>query len=202
MKKLQMEITTNHALKEWAIAVNALKTGKTIMLLRKGGIHEKGGSFRVAHNRVLLYPTYEHQKTFMLKTDYSNQVVPVTPGWRPQSVNINSYAQITHILPVTDESIVNALFPFHIWSEKFVCDRFLWKPQQPLFVLLLRTYKLPAEQVVNYHQRYGGCKSWIDLNESISLEAAKPALSENIYSQLTTQICEIIGDSSYISSIS
>ncbi|WP_414620627.1 DUF1802 family protein [Calothrix sp. CCY 0018] len=196
-----MELTINNALKEWAIAVDALKTGKTIMLLRKGGIHEKGGSFQVAHNQVLLYPTYEHQKTFMLKADYSDQVISVTPGLRPESVKITSYAEITHILPVSDESIVNALFQFHIWSQEFVSDRQKWKPQEPLFVLLLRAYKLPAEQLVTYHQRYGGCKSWIDLNESISLGAAKPALSENVYSKLVAQICEIIGDSCYISSI-
>ena len=196
-----MELTTFHALKEWAIAVDALETGKTIMLLRKGGIHEKGGSFQVAHDRVLLYPTYEHQKTFMLKADYSDRVISVTPGLRPESVKITSYAEITHILPVSDESIVNALFPFHIWSKEFVSDRQKWKPQEPLFVLLLRVYKLPAEQFVTYHQRYGGCKSWIDLNESISLEAAKPALSENVYSKLVAQICEIIGDYCYISSI-
>jgi len=194
-----MELTTNNALKEWAIAIDALQTGKTIMLLRKGGIHEKGGSFRVAHNRVLLYPTYEHQQAVMLKADYSNQVISVTPGLRPESVNISSYAQITHILPVFDESIINALFPFHIWNEKFVCDRQQWKPQKPLFVLLLRTYKLSTELSVSYHPRYGGCKSWIDLNESISLEAAKPAMSENVYSRLAAQICEIIGDSSYAS---
>ncbi|MGB6299143.1 MAG: DUF1802 family protein [Rivularia sp. (in: cyanobacteria)] len=196
-----MELTTFHALKEWAIAVDALKTGKTIMLLRKGGIHEKGGSFQVARDRVLLYPTYEHQKSSMLKADYSNQIVTVTPGWRPETVKISSYAQITHILPVSDESIVAALFPFHIWSKEFVSDRLKWKPQQPLFVLLLRTYKLPSEQFVTYHQRYGGCRSWIDLNESISLEAVKPVLSDNNYSELVTQICKIIGDSSYISSI-
>lgn len=197
-----MELTINNALKEWAIAINALETGKTIMLLRKGGIHEKGGSFRVAHNRVLLYPTYEHQQTFMLKADYSNQVIPITPGWRPQSVKITSYAQITHILPVRDESIINALLPFHIWSQKFVCDRQQWKPQEPLFVLLLRTYKLSAEQSINYHPRYGGCKSWIDLNESISLDGAKPAMSENAYSNLVKQTREIIGDSIYTSSAS
>ncbi|MEM6401046.1 MAG: DUF1802 family protein [Cyanobacteria bacterium P01_D01_bin.116] len=187
-----MELTINNALKEWAIAINALETGKTIMLLRKGGIREKGGSFRVAHNRVLLYPTYEHQQAVMLKADYCNQVISVTTGSRPQTVKINSYAQITHVLPVTDESIINALLPFHIWNQKFVGDRQQWKPQEPLFVLLLRTYKLSTEQSVSYHPRYGGCKSWIDLNESISLEAAKPALSENAYSQLVAQICEII----------
>ncbi len=194
-----MELTTFHALKEWAIAINALESGETIMLLRKGGIHEKGGSFRVAHDRVLLYPTYEHQQTFMLKADYSNLVIPVTPGWRPESVNITSYAQITHILPVTDNSIVNALLPFHIWNQEFVRDRQQWKPEEPLFILLLRTYKLSTPRLVTYHPRYGGCKSWIDLNESISLAAAQPAISENVYSELVAQICEIIGDSSYAS---
>jgi hypothetical protein len=195
-----MELTTFHALKEWAIAIKALESGETIMLLRKGGIHEKGGSFRVAHDRVLLYPTYEHQQTFMLKADYSNLVIPVTPGWRPESVNITSYAQITHILPVTDNSIVNALLPFHIWNQEFLRDRQQWKPQEPLFILLLRTYKLSTPQLVTYDRRYGGCKSWIDLNESISL-VAQPAISENVYSELVTQICEIIGDSCSVSSI-
>lgn len=195
-----MELTINNALKEWAVAINALETGKTIMLLRKGGIHEKGGNFQVAHNRVLLYPTYEHQKAVMLKTDYSNQVIPVTPGWKPQSVKITSYAQITHILPVQDESIINALLPFHIWSKKFICDRQQWKPEKPLLILLLRTYKLSTEQSIDYHPRYGGCKSWIDLNESISLEGSTPAMSENVYSKLVKQIHEIIDDSLYSSS--
>ncbi|MGF1673602.1 MAG: DUF1802 family protein [Rivularia sp. (in: cyanobacteria)] len=194
-----MQLTTNHALKEWAIAINALESGETIMLLRKGGIHEKGGSFRVAHNQVLLYPTYEHQQTFMLKADYSNLVIPVTSGWRPQTVNITSYAEITHILPVTDDSIINALLPFHIWNQHFIRDRQDWKPLEPLFVLLLRTYKLATPQLVAYHPHYGGCKSWIDLHESISLAAAKPAISENTYSDLVVKICQITGDSSCIS---
>jgi len=40
-----MQLNTTHALKEWAVAVDALEQGKTIMLLRKGGIHEQGGRF-------------------------------------------------------------------------------------------------------------------------------------------------------------
>ncbi|BCX07554.1 MAG: hypothetical protein KatS3mg066_1413 [Fischerella sp.] len=42
-----MVTTTFHALKEWAVAVTALEAGKTIMLLRKGGIHERNGRFQV-----------------------------------------------------------------------------------------------------------------------------------------------------------
>ncbi|MEO1428629.1 MAG: DUF1802 family protein [Cyanobacteria bacterium J06633_8] len=196
-----MELTTNHALKEWAVAIKALETGKTIVLLRKGGIHEKGGSFRVAYNRVLLYPTYEHQKTSMLKPDYANQVIQIASDWQPKNINIASYAEISHILPVIDDSIINALFPFHIWNQEFVSYRQKWKPQQPLFVLLLRAYKLVIPQVIEYNPRYAGCKSWIELHKSISLEATKPVLSENAYSELVTQICEIIGNSSDVSGL-
>lgn len=193
-----MKITnTVHALKEWSIAVNALENGKTIMLLRKGGIHEEGGRFKVAHQQVLLYPTYEHQQSFMLKDEYANLVYPVTSGWHPETISMNSWAEITHILPVADESTVNELLPFHIWNEHFISDRLKWKSNQPLFVLLLRTYKLPQVQHIPYSPKYGGCKSWIDLYEQVELEDSKPVLSDLVYSQLVDQICRIIGDKLY-----
>ncbi|MEH2274442.1 MAG: DUF1802 family protein [Nostoc sp.] len=194
---MQMELTTTfHALKEWAVAVNALEDGKTIMLLRKGGIHERNGHFQVAHKQILLYPTYEHQQAFMLKAEYANSVYPVTSGWHPETVRIGSWAEITDILPVSDESIVNTLLPFHIWNEHFISDRLKWKSRQPLYILLLRTYQLP-EQEIPYHPKYGGCKSWIDLDQAIELQAAKPVLSDFAYTQLVETIRKIVGDKLY-----
>lgn len=198
MQELTM---TNHALKEWAVAINALETGKTIMLLRKGGIHERNGCFQVAHKEILLYPTFEHQQPFLLKPEYANLVVPVTPGWHPETVRISSWAEITDIFPVSDESIVNALLPFHIWNEYFISDRLNWKPRQPLYILLLRTYKLPQDQEIPYCREYGGCKSWIDLAQPISRQAAEPVLSNSTYTQLVAQIRNIVSDKLYVSSI-
>jgi len=190
-----MELTTtSHALKEWAVAVNALESGKTIMLLRKGGIHEQNGNFQVAHKQILLYPTYEHQQAFMLKPEYANRVYPVTSGWHPETVRIGSWAEITDILPVSDEFLVNALLPFHIWNEHFISDRLKWKPRQPLYILLLRTYKLTQEQEIPYYPKYGGCKSWIDLDKSINLQETTPALSDFAYTQLVQRIRGIVGD--------
>lgn len=121
---MQQLISTNfHALKEWATAVQALEAGKIIMLLRKGGIHERNGRFQVAHDEVLLYPTYEHQQAFLLKPEYAADVHSVTSGWHPETVRISSWAKITDILPVSDENIVNELLPFHIWNEHFICVR-------------------------------------------------------------------------------
>lgn len=197
-----MKLTTNvHALKEWAVAIEALEAGDTVMLLRKGGIKEQGGRFQVAQEEVLLYPTYEHQQPRLLKPEYEARVIPVTSGWHPETVRIGSWARITDILPVYDENIVNELLPFHIWNEHFICDRLKWKPRQPLFVLLLRAYKLAQVEEIPYCDSYGGCKSWIDLDSSISVENAIPVLSESTYHQTVNEIHNIIGDKLYVPSI-
>ncbi|MBH8554852.1 DUF1802 family protein [Nostocaceae cyanobacterium CENA357] len=199
---MPMELTTTlHALKEWAVAIDALEKGKTIMLLRKGGIRETKGRFQVAHEQIVLYPTYEHQQAFLLKSEYANLVSPVTPGWHPEMVPINSWAQITDILPISDESTINALLPFHIWNEHFISDRLKWKSHQPLYILLLRTYKLPQEQEISYSHEYGGCKSWIDLAQPIQLQDAKPVLSDFHYTQLVEEIRGIVGDKLYAPSL-
>ena len=198
---MSMEESTKtvHALKEWTIAVNALEVGKTIMLLRKGGIHEQSGRFQVAHEQILLYPTYEHQQPFLLQPEYANQVYPVTPGWRPETVSIGSWASITDIFPVTQESIVNALLPFQIWNEYFISDRLKWKPRQPLYILLLRTYKLPQVLEIPYRTEYGGCKSWINLAAAIDLHPSEPVLSNSAYTQLVAEIRSIVNDKLYAS---
>ncbi|WP_324610947.1 DUF1802 family protein [Moorena producens] len=191
--KLMLSSTT-HALKEWAVAVNALEAGKTIMLLRKGGIREQGNCFSVAHHQVLLYPTYEHQKPNLLKPDYGGVVKPVPSGWHPETVRIGSWASITDILPVTEQSTVAALLPYHIWNEEFVSERWKWKPRQPLYVLLLRTYQLPEPVITPYHQEYGGCRSWIDLVEPISYEGVVPVWNDGEYIEQVREIRSLIED--------
>ncbi|AFZ31286.1 protein of unknown function DUF1802 [Gloeocapsa sp. PCC 7428] len=183
-----MQLNTCHALKEWAVAVAALEQAKTIMLLRKGGIHEQGGRFRVACDQVLLYPTYEHQQPALLKPEYANAVTPVASGWHPETVRISSWAEITDILPVSDPQVVEALLPFHIWNDKFTRDRLKWKSRQPLYILLLRVYTLPQVHHIPYRAEYGGCKSWIDLAQTISLENSQPVLSDAAYSQIAAEV--------------
>ncbi len=176
-----MTATITHALKEWATAVNALEQGKTILLLRKGGIREENKRFQVDQSRVLLHPTYEHQKPELLKPEYANQVTPVASGWHPDQVRIGSWAEITDILLLGYEPAIQALLPFHIWNEQFVRDRLQWKPRQPVYVLLLRTYQLSTPQMITYRPEYGGCKSWIELGEPVTITDAVPVLSDAEY---------------------
>lgn len=193
LKGTIMHFNTTHALKEWAIATEALEQAQTIMLLRKGGIHEHGGRFNVKYNRVLLYPTHEHQQPFLLKPEYAHHVTPVTSGWHPETIRIGSWAEITDILPVSDEGVVEGLLPFHIWNQKFISDRLKWKPRQPLYVLLLRTYIIDPV-IIPYLSEYGGCKSWIDLATPIAIANATPVLSDASYAQIVAEIREIAGN--------
>ena len=184
MKLANQQLT--RALKEWAIAIEALGAGETILLLRKGGIREK--SFQVKSPVVWLYPTYEHQKPHLLKSEYASRVVPVESGWHPKTVEIKSCGKITDILEVATEDRLAALQPYHIWNEQMVGDRLKWKPQQPLVVLLLRVYCLPSPQLIAYRDAYGGCKSWIELAEPIATESLTPVLEDRHYQQRVSAI--------------
>jgi hypothetical protein len=188
----QVAPTLVHALKEWQVAVTALEQGETIALLRKGGIRETGGRFTIAHDRVLLYPTYEHQRSHLVKQSYVNAITPVEAGWHPETVRIGSWAMITDRLQLTDAAAVSALLPFHIWNETFVTERLQWKSAQPIAVLLLRVYTLPQPQVIPYDPAYGGCKSWLDLTQAIALEGSTPVLEDADYRERCDQILAIV----------
>ncbi|MCU0524794.1 MAG: DUF1802 family protein [Elainella sp. Prado103] len=173
------------ALKEWAVAIEALMQGEMILLLRKGGIHEQGGQFSIAQPQFWLFPTYEHQKPHLLKSPYCDRVSLVEPGWHPETVSLQAWARVTQVDAITAAEQVAALLSFHIWTETFVAERFKWKPRSPLSLLLLRVYRLSQPLVLPYRSEYGGCKSWIDWHEWISPTeiAAQPVLSESAYQQ-------------------
>lgn len=174
-------LPVTHALKEWRVAVDALEQGETIVLLRKGGIREAGGTFTITHDRVWLYPTYEHQRSHLVKPKYADAMVAVAPGWHPETVRLGSWARITDRIQVSDPTTVAALLPFHIWTEAFVAERLKWKPSQPLEVLLLRVYTLPQPQLLPYDATYGGCKSWLDLTQAIAQQTdLMQAFSESL----------------------
>lgn len=181
-----------HALKEWQVAIEALNAGKTILLLRKGGIKEIKGKFTVQQREVLLYPTTEHQKPEWLKPDYASQVIPVAPGWHPETITLNSWAEITDILAVSEAARVEKLLPYHIWNEQFVQARSHWKPREPLYLLLLRVHRFSPQSIL-YDPDYGGCRSWISLKESISLDDSVPILSDEIYGSLVQEIKAWVG---------
>ncbi len=169
-----MLITT--ALKEWSVAVDALANGETMVLLRKGGIKEQQGKFVAQAKQVLLFPTFEHQQRELLKPDYQAAVHPVEPGWHPQAITLKAWAEITHVFLTDEADKVAALSAFHIWQPQLAQSRLKWKPQQPLYVLALRVYRLPEPVSVPWQSAYGGCRSWIELEAGVEVSAEVGAM--------------------------
>jgi hypothetical protein len=190
-----MKILSVNAFKEWQVAVHALELGETILLLRKGGIRELGERFQVQHDRVVLYPTYEHQTPTLLKPEYASLVQPVESGWHPETVSISAWAEITDVWQTSDPTVVADLLPFHIWNECFIRDRLQWQPQKPLYLLLLRVYRLASAQPIPFIKHYGGCKSWIELEQAIALDDSQPVLSTDMYQERVNRIRSVISPS-------
>ena len=190
-----MTLMIQSAFKEWNVAVNALEAGQTILLLRKGGIREQQGQFSVQHQQVLLYPTFEHQNPNLLQSEYTSSVEPVASGWHPETVRIGSWTAITEIFALETkqaESILFDLLPFLIWNEQFVRDRLKFKPHKPLYLLFLRIYKLATPHTIPYHPSYGGCRSWIELQQGIACHNSTPVLNEMAYQTQCAKIRQLL----------
>lgn len=169
------------ALKEWSVAVDALSRGETIVLLRKGGIKEEKGRFTAQAERAVLFPTYEHQKSELLKPKYQSLVKSVDSGWHPDAIELKAWAKISDIFLTTDEEKVAALADFHIWQSQLAQERLKWKPKQPLYVMALRVYLLPEPVSIPWQERYRGCRSWVSLAESLAVDEMLPAISDTEY---------------------
>ena len=176
------------AFKERAVAVDALTNGNQIMLVRKGGISEDSKHFTVIHDKFLLYPTYEHQAKELVKPNYQNQLEKYQNSTTIQDpVIFNAWAEVVEVIELTDKNKLDSLSPFHIWTNDYAESRLRWKPSFPLSIMLLKVHSLTTPVTIPYQDAFGGCKSWVELDNSLELEQ-NPVLSP---SELTSIIDSI-----------
>ena len=164
-----------YALKEWAVAVRALERGETALVVRKGGIREK--AFAVPRTRFLLLPGYEHQRPELLKDEYRSLMDAIPDLADDGPLRFSSFAEVEGAYEISETEELAALDPHHMWTPEYAESRFKWRPKKPLTVLVLRTYLLRETVELPYRDEYGGCKSWIELGEPVSVDGARPALS-------------------------
>jgi hypothetical protein len=62
---------------------------------------------------------------------------------------------------------------------------------------MLRTYRLAQAQTIPYRAEYGGCRSWIDVVEPISLEGMVPVFTDTEYMEQAAQIRQIVGEHAF-----
>jgi hypothetical protein len=170
------------ALKEWAITIEALALGTQILLMRKGGIHEGSKDFRIIHPEFLLYPTYEHQKSELLKPEHQNGLDAILKTVIDlNEITFSKWARVEEVIEVSDQKTLDLLNPFHIWTDTYAQGRLHWKPMVPISILLLRVYTMEPVTTVPVIPEYLGCTSWVDIIPNVDTSKLTPVLTDKAF---------------------
>ena len=180
--------TLRYAFKEWAVICRALAEGRQAVILRKGGIAEKQGTFEVEQRRFWLYPTYVHQqRTGMIEEEFPllERVEAERPA--PGVVRLSHFAEVGGIFHLHDIVGALKLEGLHLWSRETVEQRFLYR-EPGLFVLPVRVYRAAAVVEMQETAEFAGCRSWVDLGRELSTEGATPVLEDRQFHEVMHEL--------------
>ena len=179
---MSLPTTSSLALKEWAVAVKAMSKGEQILIPRKGGIHRADKEFRVVHPEFLLYPTYEHQRSELVQTtSHLDLERTLVENQNPKLIEFSYWCKVTDKFEVSEQHVLDDIAPYHIWTSDYASKRLRWRPKQPLTIALLRMYSMARPQSLRVLDEYGGCKSWVELEQEVHLGEMTPVLSDEEY---------------------
>ena len=177
----------NVALKEWAVTCRALGEGRQIVLLRKGGLldpaigENQGGTFTLEYSNFFLWPSHLHQNQRLVKPAHRDLFATVkenAPRDEVAKVVLPLWARVERVWNLRENDEEKLLSAPHIWSRDYLDVRFGYKPEHPLLCAALRVYNLPEAYNLPMQASFGGCRSWIELDENLSFDGAQPALDD------------------------
>ena len=164
--------TLSVALKEWDALITAVLAGRQCLLLRKGGILESENQFTLEHPSFLFFPTFVHQDPRMVKPAYRAGLTQTAA--EPERIMLRGYGRVARIFEVPSRRQLEALDDLHLWSGPLLDMRFNYRPEKPLYLVVVRALALAAPVAIANTLAYAGCKSWVPLKEGIDVRAAKP----------------------------
>ena len=170
------------AFKEWAVICRALAEGRQSLILRKGGIVEPEGVFRVEHDKFWLYPTFVHQ----METGIVEAYRPLLERVRADAngrVHLRHVAEVVRVLHLTTIEQAHSLAGLHGWSEETVTARFHYRTPG-LFALLVRVSEATPHEVVETDD-YRGCKSWVRLEQSLPTGETRHVLDDAAFAEVS-----------------
>lgn len=179
--------------KEWAFVINEMKAGRQTVLIRKGGIREEDGVFQVSDPEFFLMPTFEHQNPDLLQPAHFPRFAESRRApFDPRHVTIDAYAVVDTVRTCGDEDRLRLLAHEHVWNERYLQMRLTFNPYDPLFVIILRVYRLPESTTLPLIPDYGGCKSWVTLERPLSTAGAAPAIADEEFAARRAGLLEAL----------
>ena len=165
------------ALNDWAVLVDAMAAGDIIALVRKGGIREQRGGFSVRHQRFLLYPTYFHERESELAPRFLARLAAAHASRPPiGSVRFSYVAEAVASWRVERLASMRAIEGEHGLAWNAVESRFHYRDRPGLSVVAVRVSRLARETTVAEVRRYGGCVSWVELDDAVDVAGAEAVL--------------------------
>ncbi|HVJ85794.1 MAG TPA: DUF1802 family protein [Caulifigura sp.] len=162
------------ALKEWAAVCLALADGRQSLLIRKGGIAEGPGGFRLDRDEFWLYPTQFHQSADQLADGTQELLQRVAAAGPLQGrLLIETYAVVKEVAFVSEESGLDALAGRHVLSPEVVRQRFHYR-RPGLFVAAVDVFRLPRPTELPDQPAYAGCHSWVELDHPLATAELTP----------------------------
>jgi hypothetical protein len=180
-------------LKEWDAVVRALGTGRQCLLIRKGGIHETEGRFEIEHRRFVLFPTWLHQRVDWVKEPDRAGVQSRTV--EPDEIELTVTAEVTDIVRVASRQQVDVVVDEMIYLPPLIDMRFNYRPDKPLYLLLVRAARLPQPVRIVNTPLYAGCKSWVPFESAIEASQARFVMDDKMFELRRQRILEQLSTS-------
>ena len=160
--------TERTALKEWAAMVDALGSGDIIAIVRKGGIRDQnGGGFSIRHSRFVFYPTRFHQSNDQLTSRVVARLERSHGAMEPSGqVRIEYVAHAAMCFTVTECARLALVQNELGLSLGALHSRFFYR-EPGVTLSALRVERLRTPVIVPELRRYGGCVSWLELDDEI-----------------------------------
>lgn len=180
------------AFKEWAVICAGLDAGVQSLILRKGGIHEGRAGFRVDHREFWLYPTAFHQSPSVVTESAQPWLAAAAAQvLDPGILTLRNYVVVDEVLEVRAAEQLPRLSGLHLWSTETVEARFHYRTPM-LFALIVRVYRAGQPITLEEQTAYAGCRSWVELQQSLSTADVVPVLSDEAHAIRATAIREAV----------
>ena len=183
-----MKAETDIAFKEWAVVVDALGGGEQILILRKGGIHETGGQFRVDYQQFWFLPTQFHEAATAVVPAKHPRLRDLATNGSRDHICIEYYGVVDCVLRLDHVEQIDRLAGCHIWTDLVLRERFAFGRECGLYALLTRVYRQPVPVTIRWHERYGGCKSWVQLDQPMAADSLEQVVPEQEFGRQRDQI--------------
>ena len=109
------------------------------------------------------------------------QVIQERP--RAGTLRFTHFVEVTGVYDVRLEETALALDDMHIWSEMTVREKFHYR-RSGLYVLPVRVYRAAIVLELPELPAYAGCRTWVEIKQSLSTDGAAPVLDDRAYGEI------------------